>query len=59
MTAKSPDPDTKRIMLAISALLPEEGRLKQAPTEEELRRSYPSSYKGEPANESKRRPGTD
>ena len=59
MTAKSPDPDTKRIMLAISALLPEEGRLKRAPTEEELRRSYPSSYKGEPANESKRRPGTD
>lgn len=59
MTAKSPGPDTKRLMTAISALLPEVGRLKRTPTEEELRRSYPSSYKGDPANESKRRPGTD
>lgn len=59
MTAKSPGSDTKRLMTAISALLPEEGRLKRTPTEEELRRSYPSSYKGDPANESKRRPGTD
>jgi putative phosphoserine phosphatase/1-acylglycerol-3-phosphate O-acyltransferase len=59
MNSKSPGPDTKRLMTAISALLPEESRLKRTPTDEELRRSYPSSYKGDPANESKRRPGTD
>jgi putative phosphoserine phosphatase/1-acylglycerol-3-phosphate O-acyltransferase len=59
MKSKTPGPDTKRIMSAISAMLPEEGRLQRTPTEEELRRSYPSSYKGEPANESQRRPGSD
>ena len=59
MKSKTPGPDTKRIMSAISALLPEEGRVQRTPTEEELRRSYPSSYKGDPSNESKRRPGSD
>lgn len=59
LTAKSPGPNTKRIMKAISALLPDEGRIGREPTEEELRRSYPSSYSGEPTKEKTRRPGTD
>ena len=59
MKSKSPGPDTKRLMSAISALLPDEGRIQRVPTEEELRRSYPSGYQGDPASESTRRPGND
>lgn len=54
-----PDADTIAIMSAISALLPPEGREYREPTEEELRRSYPSNYKGDPNAEDDRRPGTD
>ncbi len=54
-----PDADTKAIMAAISALLPAEGREYREPTEEELRRSYPSNYKGDPSAEDDRRPGLD
>lgn len=54
-----PDADTRAIMDAISALLPPEGREYREPTEEELRRSYPSNYKGDPNAEDDRRPGLD
>ena len=53
------DADTIAIMNAISALLPPEGREYREPTDEELRRSYPSNYKGDPNAEDDRRPGTD
>jgi putative phosphoserine phosphatase/1-acylglycerol-3-phosphate O-acyltransferase len=54
-----PDADTQAIMDAISALLPPEGREYREPTEDELRRSYPSNYAGDPNAEDERRPGTD
>ena len=38
---RSPDADTKRIMKAITALLPPEARKKRTPTAEELARTYP------------------
>ena len=53
------DEDTTAIMSAISALLPPEGREHREPTEEELRRSFPSGYKGDPDAEDDRRPGFD
>jgi putative phosphoserine phosphatase/1-acylglycerol-3-phosphate O-acyltransferase len=53
------DADTAAIMLAISALLPPEAREFREPTEDELRRSYPSNYAGDPNAEDDRRPGTD
>jgi putative phosphoserine phosphatase/1-acylglycerol-3-phosphate O-acyltransferase len=55
----SPDADTKRIMKAISAQLPPEAREKRTPTPEELARTYPAGYKGDPGAEAERRPGTD
>ncbi len=58
----SPDPDTgtKQIMKKITALLPLAARKAYTPTEEELRATYPSNYKGDLAtNEADRRPGTD
>jgi putative phosphoserine phosphatase/1-acylglycerol-3-phosphate O-acyltransferase len=54
-----PDEDTRLIMEAISALLPDEARVHREPTAEELRRSYPSNYSGDPEAEEIRRPGTD
>jgi putative phosphoserine phosphatase/1-acylglycerol-3-phosphate O-acyltransferase len=54
-----PDADTRLIMDAISALLPPEAREYREPTEDELRRSYPSNYKGDPDSEEDRRPGLD
>jgi putative phosphoserine phosphatase/1-acylglycerol-3-phosphate O-acyltransferase len=54
-----PDADTKLIMDAISALLPPEGREYREPSEDELRRSYPSNYAGDPDSEEDRRPGLD
>jgi putative phosphoserine phosphatase/1-acylglycerol-3-phosphate O-acyltransferase len=56
---KSPNADTKRIMKAISALLPPEGRKRHDPTPEELARTYPPGYGGDPDAEAERRPGTD
>jgi putative phosphoserine phosphatase/1-acylglycerol-3-phosphate O-acyltransferase len=53
------DADTRRIMDAISALLPPEGREFREPTEDELRRTFPSNYKGDPTAEDDRRPGFD
>jgi putative phosphoserine phosphatase/1-acylglycerol-3-phosphate O-acyltransferase len=51
--------DTVRIMKAIAKLLPPEARRKRKPTAEELARTYPPGYRGEPTAEPARRPGRD
>ncbi|HSM65607.1 MAG TPA: HAD-IB family hydrolase [Ilumatobacteraceae bacterium] len=56
---RSADADTKRIMKAISAVLPPEARERRTPTPEELARTYPPGYHGDPDAELERRPGTD
>jgi putative phosphoserine phosphatase/1-acylglycerol-3-phosphate O-acyltransferase len=56
---RSLDADTRRIMKAITKLLPPEAREHRTPTEAELARTYPPGYSGDPDNESDRRPGTD
>ncbi len=56
---RSPDADTKRIMKAISAVLPPEARVRRTPTAEELTLTYPPGYHGDPEAELVRRPGTD
>ena len=56
---RSPDADTKAIMKAIMALLPEEAGEEKTPTADELARTYPPGYKGDPKAEAARRPGTD
>ena len=56
---KNLNADTKRIMKAISKLLPPEAREHREPTEEELALTYPPGYRGDPDKESERRPGTD
>jgi putative phosphoserine phosphatase/1-acylglycerol-3-phosphate O-acyltransferase len=55
------DEDTRRIMDAIVDLLPPEARVRREPTEEELRRTIPSSFKGDPKTygEDQHRPGQD
>ena len=59
LRGKQPEPATKKIMTAISGLLPEEARVKRTPTEAELRLSYPPGYSGDPERERGRRPGSD
>lgn len=56
---RSVDADTRRIMAAIVDLLPPEATVEHTPTEEELVRTYPPGYQGDPTRESDRRPGTD
>ncbi len=56
---RSADADTKRIMTAISAELPSEARKRKNPTAEELARTFPPGYTGDPHAEAERRPGTD
>ncbi len=56
---RSPDADTKRIMTAISALLPKDSRKKVTPTAEELARTYPPGYTGDTTAEYDRSPGSD
>jgi putative phosphoserine phosphatase/1-acylglycerol-3-phosphate O-acyltransferase len=56
---RSLDADTKRIMKAIMDLLPPESKVRHTPTEEELARTYPPGYSGDPTREIDRRPGTD
>jgi putative phosphoserine phosphatase/1-acylglycerol-3-phosphate O-acyltransferase len=56
---RSPDADTRRIMEAIVELLPPEARQRRDPTSEELARTFPPGYKGDPDAEDTRRPGTD
>jgi putative phosphoserine phosphatase/1-acylglycerol-3-phosphate O-acyltransferase len=51
--------DTRRIMQAISALLPVESQVRHVPTPDELAATYPPGYKGDPEHETDRRPGTD
>ncbi len=59
MKYRSPDADTKRIMKALSDLLPPESRIRRQPTTEELLRTFPPGYSGDPNAEVSRRPGTD
>lgn len=59
LTGRSPDADTKRIMTAITKLLPAEARKRRTPTDEELARTYPPGWKNDPDDEGDRRPGTD
>jgi putative phosphoserine phosphatase / 1-acylglycerol-3-phosphate O-acyltransferase len=56
---RSADADTKRIMSAIQALLPKEAQQPYEPTPEELARTYPPGYEGDPEAELERRPGVD
>jgi putative phosphoserine phosphatase/1-acylglycerol-3-phosphate O-acyltransferase len=56
---RSVDADTKRIMKAIADLLPAEAKQRHDPTAEELARTFPAGYKGDPEAEDTRRPGTD
>jgi len=56
---RSPDADTKRIMAALVDQLPAEARHRHEPTPEELARTFPPGYKGDPDAEGDRRPGTD
>lgn len=59
LTGEDPDTDTRRIMAAIVDLLPPEARIRREPTPEELARTFPPGYKGDPSREHERRPGTD
>jgi putative phosphoserine phosphatase / 1-acylglycerol-3-phosphate O-acyltransferase len=54
-----PEQDTRKIMKAIMALLPEESRVTRTPTEEEIRLALPPGVHADRANEAVRRPGTD
>ncbi|MCU1498649.1 MAG: putative acyltransferase [Acidimicrobiales bacterium] len=56
---RSADADTTRIMEALVDLLPAEARHRHEPTSEELARSLPASYRGDPDAEAERRPGRD
>ena len=59
LKGKSVDADTKRIMKAIMAELPDAARVERTPTPTELARTYPPGWTGDPANEVDRRPGDD
>ncbi len=64
LKGRSVDADTKRVMKAISALLPPEGRRRHEPSYEELARTYPGGVVPDDvehaaSHESSRRPGTD
>ncbi len=59
---RSVDADTRRVMKAISALLPDEARETHDPTDEELARTYPGGVVPDDLDaehEATRRPGTD
>jgi len=58
LTGRSADADTKRIMTALSKLLPAEARKKRTPTDEELARTYPGGQ-AKDTDEDSRRPGHD
>jgi putative phosphoserine phosphatase/1-acylglycerol-3-phosphate O-acyltransferase len=59
LKGKSLDADTKRIMKAIVAQLPDEAREQHAPTRDELLATFPPGYSGDPEQEFTRRPGED
>ena len=56
---RSLERDSERIMGAIVDLLPGEARERRTPSEEELVRTYPPGYSGDPTAEADRRPGSD
>jgi len=56
---EDPDDDTTAIMAALVALLPAEAREHRTPTDDELLRTFPPGYSGDPHAEVGRRPGTD
>lgn len=51
--------DTKRIMSALIDLLPAEAKVEREPTPDELARTFPPGYRGDPDAEVERRPGSD
>ncbi|TML65452.1 MAG: HAD-IB family hydrolase [Actinobacteria bacterium] len=53
------DDDTRTIMEAITGLLPPEARVRREPTPDELARTLPAGYRGDPDAETERRPGSD
>ncbi|HEV7719754.1 MAG TPA: HAD-IB family hydrolase [Iamia sp.] len=59
MKYRSLDADTKRMMAAISDLLPAAARRDREPTAEEIARALPAGATEEGTPEQKRRPGTD
>ncbi|MFP5254882.1 MAG: HAD-IB family hydrolase [Acidimicrobiia bacterium] len=59
LKGRSADADTKRIMKAITALLPAEARRRHDPTPEELARTYPGGRADGRTEEKARRPGQD
>jgi putative phosphoserine phosphatase / 1-acylglycerol-3-phosphate O-acyltransferase len=59
LLGRSLDADTKRIMRAIVALLPDDAYARRSRTAEELALTFPPGYRGDPTKEAKRRPGTD
>jgi putative phosphoserine phosphatase/1-acylglycerol-3-phosphate O-acyltransferase len=59
LKGRSLEADTKRIMNAIVALLPDEARTRRTPTADELALTYPPGYGGDPDDEAERRPGSD
>lgn len=59
LVGRSVQADTKRIMKAIVGLLPADAYSRRTPTADELARTYPPGYSGDPDKEAARRPGTD
>lgn len=59
LKGRSLDADTKRIMAAIVALLPDDAYTRRRPSTVELARTFPPGYEGDPTAEIGRRPGTD
>ena len=59
LAGDDPQDDTDAVMDALIHLLPAEAREPRTPTEEELLRTFPPGYTGDPTKEVDRRPGTD
>ncbi len=59
VTAPDLDDASAAIMKKITALLPAEARKAYVPTDEELGKTFPAGYRGDPHAEVDRRPGTD
>jgi putative phosphoserine phosphatase / 1-acylglycerol-3-phosphate O-acyltransferase len=59
LKGRSLEADTKRLMAAIVALLPDDAYTRRTPSAEELALTFPPGYRGDPSKEVGRRPGTD
>jgi putative phosphoserine phosphatase/1-acylglycerol-3-phosphate O-acyltransferase len=59
LKGRSLEADTKRLMAAIVALLPDDAYTRRTPSAEELALTFPPGYSGDPSKEVGRRPGTD